>query len=132
VKCQSRVGNIIRRANQVQIPTPTKSSIQNVEFIEAHDFFASLLHNETKREDFKEIHLGMGSIVRVLNTQRRKFDTAKLRFLGNKIYMLMVKTFPRAAICKSLHPVLGHGWEVVKNSISAKIIGKLSERSELC
>jgi hypothetical protein len=45
--------------------------------------------------------------------------------------MLMVKTFPWDAICTSLHRVLGHGWEVVKNSISAKIIGKLSKRLEL-
>jgi hypothetical protein len=93
--------------------------MRNVEFSESRDFFASLLHDETKREDFKEIHLGMCSIVRVLNTQRRKVDTAKLRFLGNKIYMLMVKTFSWAAICTSLHRVLGHRWEVVKNSISA-------------
>jgi hypothetical protein len=33
VKCQSRVGNIIRRANEVQIPTPTKSITRNVELL---------------------------------------------------------------------------------------------------
>jgi hypothetical protein len=93
---------------------------------EAHDFFASLLHDETKKEDFKEIHLGMCSIVRVLNTQRRKVDTAKLHFLGNKIYMLMVKTFPWAAISTSLHCVLGHGWEVVEIS-GGKGLGAQSE-----
>jgi hypothetical protein len=58
----------------------------------------------------------MCSIVRVLNTQRRKVDTAKLCFLGNKIYMLMVNTFPWAAISTSVYRVLGHGWEVVEIS----------------
>jgi hypothetical protein len=89
---------------------------QFFKFSEARDFFAGLLHDETKREDFKEIHLGMCSIVRVLNTQRRKVDMAKLRFLGNEIYMLMAETFPWAAISTSLHRVLGHGWEVVEIS----------------
>ena len=74
----------------------------------------SNMFKEEEREDFSEILLGICTLVKVMNSQKRRVNVDKVRRLGQQVYLLLVKRFPWAAISPSVHRILAHSWEVIQ------------------
>ena len=75
------------------------------------DFARNVLCNlleEEEREDFGEILLGMCTLVKVMNSQKKRVDIDRVRRLGQHVNLLIVKRFPWAAISPSVHRILAH------------------------
>ena len=66
------------------------------------------------KEVVRDIHLGLCSLVKVINSQKRKVNVQGLRELASKVYMLIVETFPWAVISPSVHRILAHGAERIE------------------
>ena len=58
----------------------------------------SSMFKEEEREDFSEIILGICTLVKVMNSQKRRVNVDKVRRLGQQVNLLIVKRFPKAAI----------------------------------
>ena len=78
------------------------------------DVIVSLIYDREVQEAFREIHLGLCSVVLVLNSQKREVDVLKLKDLSTSVYLKIVETFPWCVISQSVHRILGHGWERVQ------------------
>jgi hypothetical protein len=78
------------------------------------DVIVSLIYDREVQEAFREIHLGLCSVVLVLNSQKREVDVLKLKDLSTSVYLKIVETFPCCVISQSVHRILGHGWERVQ------------------
>ena len=79
---------------------------------QSRNFICSLV-SEDKREKFGEILLGLFSLVKVINSQKRKVDVDKVRQLGQQVYLELVQLFPWVVISPSVHRILAHSWEVI-------------------
>ena len=79
---------------------------------QGRNFICSLV-SEDKREKFGEILLGLFSLVKVINSQKRKVDVDKVRQLGQQVYLELVQLFPWVVISPSVHRILAHSWEVI-------------------
>ena len=55
--------------------------------------------------------LGLCSVVKIINSQKRKVDVMKLKELATNVYLRIVKKFPWAVISPSVHRILAHSWE---------------------
>ena len=81
------------------------------------DFAREILCNllpEDEREDFSQILLGICSLVKVMNSQKRRVNVDNVSRLGRQVYFLIVRRFPWAAISPSVHRILAHSWEVIQ------------------
>ena len=78
----------------------------------ARNFICNLI-SEAKREQFGEILLGLFTLVKVINSQKRKVDVDKVRKLGQQVYLQLVQLFPWVVVTPSVHRILAHSWEVV-------------------
>ena len=76
-------------------------------------FFVSLVP-EMEKNDFNMILLGLSAAVKIINSQKRRVNVEKLRTLTQEVNMMIVKTFPWAAISPSVHRILAHSWEVIE------------------
>ena len=72
------------------------------------------MFKEEDQEDFSEILLGICTLVKVMNSQKRRVNVDKVRRLGQQVYLRVVKRFPWAAISPSVHRILAHSWEVIQ------------------
>jgi hypothetical protein len=80
----------------------------------ARSILANFIKDESKQESFKKIHLQICAVVLVLNSQKRKIQTEKLRTVCTDTNLEIRKTFPWAILSPSLHRILGHSWERVQ------------------
>ena len=78
----------------------------------ARNFICNLI-SEAKREQFGEILLGLFTLVKVINSQKRKVDVDKVRKLGQQVYLQLVQLFPWVVVTPSVHRILAHSWEVM-------------------
>ena len=62
----------------------------------------------------KKVHLGLCSIVKVINSQKRKIDTSAVKQLGISILLEIAESFSWAAASPSIHRILGHSWERIE------------------
>ena len=91
----------------------------------ARAFYVSLV-DENQRADFDLILLGLSATVKVINSQKQRVNTEKLRELTQEVYLRIVKCFPWAAVSPSVHRVLAHSWQVIRLSDGFGL-GDLSE-----
>ena len=73
----------------------------------AREVLANLVTDESAREPFKEIHLRLCAIVRVMNSQQREINVPLYRELCTSVYLKLVQCFKWAVISPSLHRVMG-------------------------
>jgi len=92
----------------------------------ARSLIAGLLNDSSLQDSFKEIHLGLCAIIRVLNSQHRTINLLEYRSLCSSIYLKIVETFPWAVISPSIHRVLAHSWERIEAN-ELKGLGSESE-----
>ena len=78
----------------------------------ARDFLCGLLE-VSERDRFREILLGLCTLVKIINSQKRKIDTDKVRRLGKLVNIQLVQCFPWIAISPSVHRIIAHSWEVI-------------------
>ena len=90
----------------------TGASFQKFSSDSARAFFVSLLKEEDA-EDFNFILLGLSAAVKVINSQKRRVNTEKLRELSLEVYLRIVERFPWAVISPSIHRILAHAHEVI-------------------
>ena len=95
----------------------------------ARDFICSLI-SEDKREQFSEILLGLFTLVKVINSQKRKVDVEKVRNLGQQVYLQLVQLFPWVVVTPSVHRILAHSWEVMLLNDSYGLGDQSEEGSE--
>ena len=76
-------------------------------------FYVSLVE-ENQKEDFNHILFGLCATVKVINSQKRRVNTEKLRELILEVYLKIVQCFPWAVISPSVHRILAHSWEVIE------------------
>ena len=76
-------------------------------------FYVSLVQ-EDLRENFNTILLGLSAAVKVINSQKRRVNTQKLRDITQEVNLKIVESFPWAAVSPSIHRILAHSWEVVE------------------
>ncbi len=92
----------------------------------ARDILASLIIDSQLQQPFKEIHLGLCAIIRVLNSQHRAINLNHYHQLCSSVDLKIVETFPWAVLSPSLHRVLAHSWERVEMN-ELKGLGSESE-----
>ncbi len=92
----------------------------------ARDKLANLLNDSSLRDAFKEIHIGLCAIIRVLNSQHRIINVPEYQNLCTSVYLKICKSFPWAIVSPSLHRVLAHSWERIELN-DAKGLGSESE-----
>ena len=68
-------------------------------------FFVSLVE-EKQKEDFYHILLGLCATVKVINSQKQRVNTEKLRELTLEGYLKIVQCFPWEVISPSVHRIL--------------------------
>ena len=110
VKEEARVGlgvNLGNPGDMIQ-----GNAFKRISSDQGRDFICSLI-TEVKREQFSEILLGIFSLVKVINSQKRMVDVDKVRQLGQQVYLKLVQLFPWVVISPSLHRILAHSWEVI-------------------
>ena len=81
------------------------------------DFARDIIGNLVEEKDatvIKEIHLGLCTAVKVINSQKRKVNIEKLRDLTKDVNLKIVEHFPWAIISPSVHRILGHAWERIQ------------------
>ena len=71
----------------------TGQSFQKFSSDSARAFFVSLLKEEDA-DDFSFILIGLCAAVKVINSQKRSENTAKLRELTQEVYLKIVERFP--------------------------------------
>ena len=54
------------------------------------------------------------TLVKVINSQKRRVNTQKLRDITQEVNLKIVESFPWAAVSPSIHRILAHSWEVVE------------------
>ena len=86
----------------------------------------SNLVTEDLREGLKEIHLGLCTAVKVINSQKREVNVEKLRELTKTVNLKIVDMFPWAVISPSVHRILGHAWERIQQN-KGYGLGNISE-----
>ena len=86
--------------------------------------------SEDKREQFSEILLGLFTLVKVINSQKRKVDVEKVRNLGQQVYLQLVQLFPWVVVTPSVHRILAHSWEVMLLNDSYGLGDQSEEGSE--
>ena len=69
---------------------------------------------EDLRENFNTILFGLSAAVKVINSQKRRVNTQKLRDITQEVNLKIVESFPWAAVSPSIHRILAHSWEVVE------------------
>ena len=91
----------------------------------SRSFYVSLV-DENQREDFNFILLGLCATVKVINSQKHRINTDRLRELTQEVYEKIVLCFPWAVISPSVHRILAHSWEVIQLNSGFRL-GDLSE-----
>ena len=91
----------------------TGQSFQKFSSDSARAFFVSLLKEEDA-DDFSFILIGLCAAVKVINSQKRSVNTAKLRELTQEVYLKIVERFPWAVVTQSIHRILAHAHEVIE------------------
>jgi hypothetical protein len=79
---------------------------------QARELLANMIADPSIQNDFKQIHLQLCAVVRVLGSQRRKINIAQYNDLCSTVTLKICDTFPWAAISPSLHRVLAHSAEL--------------------
>ena len=114
---REKVKEVMKSKLAVNIGNPgdmiTGASFQKFSSDFARNVLSSLL-KEDEREDFSEIQLGICTLVKVMNSQKRRVNVDKVRRLGQQVYLLLVRRFPWVAISPSVHRILAHSWEVMQ------------------
>ena len=90
----------------------TGASFQKFSSDSARAFFVSLLEEEDA-QDFNFILIGLSAAVKVINSQKRRVNTEKLRELSLEVYLRIVERFPWAVVSPSIHRILAHAHEVI-------------------
>ena len=90
----------------------TGSSFQTFSSDHARKVICSLVA-EDKRENLSYILIGLCSVVKIINSQKRRLNTDRMRDLSTSILLRIVEKFPWAMISPSVHRILAHGWERV-------------------
>ena len=67
----------------------------------------------SERDRFREILLGLCTLVKIINSQKRKIDTDKVSRLVKLVNIQLVQCFPWIAISPSVHRIIAHSWEVI-------------------
>ena len=78
----------------------------------ARSLLCSMLDHD-KQKVFSEILLGLCTLVKVINSQKRKVDVDRVRALGQQVYLQLVQLFPWIVVSPSVHRILAHSWEVI-------------------
>ena len=92
----------------------------------AAEKLAGMIHDETKREGFKEFYMRVCATARVLNSQHHRVDVMALRDLGIEAMLAFQRTFPWAHLSPTIHKALAHGWELIEKN-GGKGLGSFSE-----
>ena len=115
-KCWEEFKEAVYQNLAINIGNPsdmvTGASFQKFSSDSARAFFVSLLKEEDA-EDFNFILLGLSAAVKVINSQKRRVNTEKLRELSLEVYLRIVERFPWAVISPSIHRILAHAHEVI-------------------
>ena len=91
----------------------TGSAFQTFSSDFGRNFLCSLVKEEI-REVFGQILLGLCTLVKVVNSQKRQVNVDKVRQLGKQVYLQLVQTFPWVTVSPSVHRILAHSWEVIQ------------------
>ena len=92
----------------------------------ATEKLAEMIHDESKRDGFKEFFMKACVTARVLNSQKDQIDEMGLREIGIEAMLAFQRTFPWSHLSPTLHKALAHGWELVQWN-DGKGLGKFAE-----
>ena len=92
----------------------------------------SSLINTEYRAPLSLLHAQLSAILRIINSDRR-IDTKQLGIICTNTYLLILDSFPWASITPTLHKVLAHSEELIRDINSGYGLKFLSEEgSEAC
>ena len=92
----------------------------------------SSLINTEYRAPLSLLHAQLSAVLRIINSDRR-IDTKQLGILCTNTYLLILDSFPWASITPTLHKVLAHSEELIRDINSGYGLKSLSEEgSEAC
>ena len=81
---------------------------------------------ETKQDEFEKIFLNLCALVKVLNSHQTEINIGRFKEMSIQTYQLITTAFPWCQVPESLHRVLGHGWERIRDNEN-KGLGRESE-----
>ena len=84
------------------------------------------LIEENKHEFFSQTLLGLCTLVKVINSEKREVNVEKVRILGQQTYLQLVNCFPWVVVSPLVHQILAHSWEIIHMTDSFGL-GGLSE-----
>ena len=93
----------------------TGAAFQTFRSDTARSFIVNLVPEDVK-DELGQILLSLTTVVKVINSQKTKVNTDKLRLLTQQTNMKIVETFPWAVISPSVHRILAHAWEVIEEN----------------
>ena len=91
---------------------------------------SNMINDEEEREKFKEIHLGLCSIVRIINTQRQKIKLNEFKEFCTEVYLKIVEYWPWAVMSPSIHRILAHAGELMEANEGRGLGGESEEGLE--
>ena len=83
------------------------------------------------RDSLLQIHTNASSILRIINSSQ-KVKTDLLETICKDTYLMILDKFPWASITLTLHKVLAHSEELLRESNSSLGLKNISEGSESC
>jgi hypothetical protein len=95
---------------------------------ESREVLTNLIKEESAKESFREIHLGLCAIIRVLNSQHRSINLSLYKDLCTSVNLKICESFPWAIVSPSIHRVLAHSWEKIEIN-DLKGLGSESEEA---
>ena len=71
--------------------------------------------NTEYRAPLSLLHAQLSAILRIIIISDRRIDTKQLGILCTNTYLLILDSFPWASITPTLHKVLAHSEELIRN-----------------
>ena len=73
---------------------------------------------EEKQEQFEKIFINLCALVKALNSHRTKINVSRYKEMSMETYKLIATAFPWCVVPDSIHRILGHGWERIRDNDS--------------
>ena len=85
-----------------------------------------------KQDQFEAIFINLCALVKVLNSHKTPINVARFKTMSMETYKMITTDFPWCQVPESLHRILGHGWERIKDNGHMGLGRESEEGIEAC
>ena len=129
-----KVQEIVKSEIGVDISNPsinfTGNMFKRMSSDESRRLFCRLIDDDEESKSFEQVHLKLCTVIRLINSQRRRIDFEAFKDLCRDTCLHIVQSFPWAVMSTSVHRVLAHGPELVQENDLLGLGGQSEEGLE--